>query len=259
MPTHPLTFPGGQGATLAARLELPDSGTPAACAVFAHCFTCSKDSKAAVTISRALAELGMAVLRFDFTGLGESDGEFSQTTYSGSVADVVAAAAFMRGTSHAPTLLIGHSLGGAAVLRAARDIPEVRAVVSIGSPSQPSHVAQLFAAADEAIATHGSAPVVIGSRSFNISRAFLHDLRAASLLEHVAALGRALLIMHAPGDTVVSVDHAARLYAAARHPKSFISLDDADHLLSRRTDARYAAMVLSAWASRFVSPLAERG
>ena len=253
MPTQPLTFPGGQGATLAARLETPDDAPAPSCAIFAHCFTCSKDSKAAVTISRALAALGTAVLLFDFTGLGESEGDFSDTTYTGSVADVVAAASFMRSMLHPPALLIGHSLGGAAVLRAATLIPEVQAVVTIGAPSEPSHVAHLFADVGGSISEGGSAPVTIGNRSFEISRALLDDLRTASVSDAVARLERALLIMHAPNDAVVSVDHASRLYATARHPKSFVSLDDADHLLSRPSDARYAAAVLSAWASRFVT------
>lgn len=259
MPTQSLTFLGGQGATLSARLELPDSGAPTSCAVFAHCFTCSKDSKAAVIISRSLAALGMAVLRFDFTGLGASDGEFSSTTYSGSVLDIVAAARFMGAMLHPPTLLIGHSLGGAAVLRAAGELSDVRAVVTLGAPSEPSHVARLFASATSAIEENGSAPVVIDNRSFNISRTLLDDLREASLLDAVSGLGRALLVMHAPGDSIVSVDHAARLYSAAKHPKSFVSLDDADHLLSRASDARYAAAVLSAWASRYVRQVGPAG
>jgi putative redox protein len=237
---------------LAARLELPELGAPTACAVFAHCFTCSKDSKAAVTISRALAALGMAVLRFDFTGLGDSEGEFAETTYSGSVSDIVAAARFMESMLHAPRLLIGHSLGGAAVLRAARELPDVRAVVTIGAPSEPAHVTRLFAKAAREIADEGSAPVAIGHREFTISRTLVEDLRAATLLDAVAGLGRPLLIMHAPGDRVVSVDHAARLYTAAKHPKSFVSLDDADHLLTRAADAEYAAAVVSAWASRYL-------
>lgn len=252
MSTQTLTFSGGQGATLAARLELPEHGAPTSCALFAHCFTCSKESKAAVAISRSLAERGMAVLRFDFTGLGESEGDFADTTYTGSVSDIVAAARFMEAMFQAPSLLIGHSLGGAAVLHAARALPGVRAVVTIGAPSEPAHVTKLFAAAADSIEEHGSAPVRIGSRSFTISRSMIDDLSSASLSDAVAGLGRALLIMHAPGDTVVSVEHAARLYTAAKHPKSFVSLDDADHLLSRTTDARYAATVLSAWAARYI-------
>lgn len=252
MSTQSLTFVGGQGATLAARLELPEHGAPTSCALFAHCFTCSKESKAAVTISRSLAERGVAVLRFDFTGLGESEGDFADTTYSGSVSDIVAAARFMETMFQGPSLLIGHSLGGAAVLHAARALPGVRAVVTIGAPSDPSHVTNLFAAAADSIEEHGSAPVRIGNRFFTISRSMIDDLSSASLSDAVAGLGRALLIMHAPGDAVVSVDHAARLYTAAKHPKSFVSLDDADHLLSRTTDARYAASVLSAWAARYI-------
>ncbi len=252
MPTERLSFPGAQGATLSARLELPADRAPTACAVFAHCFTCSKDSRAAVTISRSLAALGIAVLRFDFTGLGESDGTFGDTTYTGSVADLVAASTFLETRFEAPSLLIGHSLGGAAVLCAAALLPNVRAIATIGSPSDPSHALHLFADATERIQAHGSAPVTIAGRTFNISDTLVNDLRAATVLDTVRSLRRALLIMHAPSDTVVPIAHAAAIYSAAQHPKSFVSLDDADHLLSTPRDAEYAAAVLNAWASRYL-------
>ena len=252
MPTERFTFEGAQGGALAARLELPSGRAPLACAVFAHCFTCSKESRAAVSISRSLAALGIAVLRFDFTGLGDSEGEFGETTYSGSVADIVAASEAMAARHAAPSLLIGHSLGGAAVLRAAASLPHVRAVATIGAPSDPSHALHLFGDATEAIDAHGAAPVTIAGRTFTVSRSLVDDLRAASVLDAVRALDRALLVMHSPVDQVVGVAHAAQLYTAARHPKSFVSLDDADHLLTRPRDAEYAAAVICAWASRYL-------
>ncbi|MEP7384493.1 MAG: bifunctional alpha/beta hydrolase/OsmC family protein [Gemmatimonadota bacterium] len=251
MATRTLDFPGGQGAQLVARLELPAIRSPDAVAIFAHCFTCSKDVRAAVMISRSLADRGIAVLRFDFTGLGESEGEFGDTTYSGSVADLVAAARFVTETIAAPQLLIGHSLGGAAAIHAAHAIPSVRAVVTIGAPSHTEHALALFASAAERIAADGSAEVTIAGRSFHVSQALVDDLREARVLDAARSLDRPLLIMHAPGDAVVPIEHAARLYSAARHPKSFVSLDDADHLLSRAADAEYAAGVLAVWASRY--------
>jgi uncharacterized OsmC-like protein/alpha/beta superfamily hydrolase len=253
MPTERLTFPGAQGGLLAARLELPAGRPPVACALFAHCFTCSKDSRAAVTISRSLAALGIAVLRFDFTGLGDSEGDFGQTTYSGSVDDLLAAARFLATRFQAPSLLIGHSLGGAAAIRAAGSLPDVKAVVTIGAPSDPAHALHLFEHASDQIAAQGSAPVTIAGRTFDVSRALVDDLREATLTDALRALDRALLIMHSPVDRVVPVAHAATLYTAARHPKSFVSLDSADHLLTQPGDAEYAAAVLSAWASRYLT------
>lgn len=252
MPTEALTFAGAQGAQLAARLELPADRPPTACAVFAHCFTCSKESRAAVTISRSLAALGIAVLRFDFTGLGESGGEFADTTHTGSVADLVAASRFLQERFAAPSLLIGHSLGGAAVLCAAAQLPDVRAVATIGAPSDPSHALHLFDSAVDDIAREGSAPVRIAGRTFRISQSLVDDLRQSSVLDTVRTLDCAVLFMHSPVDEVVPVAHAAALYTAARHPKSFVSLDDANHLLSRPKDAEYVAAVLNAWASRYL-------
>lgn len=252
MSTESLSFAGAQGAQLAARLELPADRPPKACAIFAHCFTCSKESRAAVTVSRALAALGIAVLRFDFTGLGESGGEFTDTTHSGSVADLVAAAHFMRGRYAAPSLLIGHSMGGTAVLRAAAQLPDVRAVATIGAPSDPAHALRLFEGAADEIERAGSANVRIAGRTFRVSQSLVDDLRQSAVLDTVRSLDCALLIMHSPVDEEIPVAHAAALYTAARHPKSFVSLDDANHLLTRHEDAEYVAAVLNAWASRYL-------
>ena len=244
-------FPATQGHELAARLETPGI-EPRAYALFAHCFTCSKESRAAAYISRALAARGIAVLRFDFTGLGQSGGEFSQSTFSSNVDDVVCAARYLREHHGAPQLLIGHSLGGAAVIAAAGEIPEARAVVTIGSPYEPRHVEQLLTNTDELV-TKGEATVNIGGRPFHIRREFLEDLERHDPSRVIAGLGKALLIMHSPRDTIVSIDNAAKIFMAAKHPKSFVSLDRADHLVSREEDAAYAAEVLSAWASRYLT------
>ena len=245
-------FPGRHGHELAARLEMP-SLPPRAYALFAHCFTCSKDSKAAVFLADALSEHGIAVLRFDFTGLGGSQGDFANTDFSSNVGDLVAAAAWLRANHKAPAILVGHSLGGAAMLAAARDIPESKAVATIAAPFEPSHVKGLLHDAADAIAKDGSAEVDLGGRRFTIRKEFLDDLDKQPQREAIAKLGRALLIMHSPADDTVSIDNAAEIFMCARHPKSFVSLDKASHLLTNRDDARYAANVLAAWASRFVA------
>jgi putative redox protein len=246
-----LEFPGSRGARLAARLELPE-GEPTAYALFAHCFACSKESFAATRISAALAERGIAVLRFDFTGLGGSDGDFASTDFSSNVGDLIAAAEFLRSTRRAPRLLIGHSLGGAAVLAAARAIPEATAVATIGAPFEPAHVKRLLAPAVAEIEAAGEAEVVLAGRKFRIRKEFLDDIASQQSREAIAGLRKALLILHAPRDAMVSIDEAGRIFQAARHPKSFVSLDDADHLLTRRDDAAYVAAVLAAWASRYL-------
>ncbi len=258
-----ITFAGAAGHELAARLDRP-VGPVAAYALFAHCFTCSKDVFAAARISAALAERGIAVLRFDFTGLGHSGGEFANTGFSSNVADLVAAAEFLRSHERAPTVLIGHSLGGAAALAAAGRMPELRAVVTINAPSDPAHVLAHFGDARQEIARNGAADVTIGGRSFTITRDFVEDLHEQRLLDGVRELRRALLILHAPHDPIVAIDNASRIFQAARHPKSFVSLDDADHLLTRREDAVYVADVVAAWASRYVeappgAPAQEQG
>lgn len=255
MRTERLTFTGGSGAELAARLELPVVGEPRAYALFAHCFTCSKNLKAAVAVSRALTTAGFGVVRFDFTGLGESEGDFADTNFSSNVGDLRAAIAFMSERLEGPALLVGHSLGGAAVLRAAADCPTVRAVVTIGAPAEAAHVLRHIEASSEQIERAGEAEVSIGGRPFTIRKQFLDDLAMISMREAVAGLGRALLILHAPTDRIVGIDNAARIYGWAKHPKSFVSLDDADHLLSDAADAEYAARVIGAWASRYVPTL----
>jgi putative redox protein len=251
MNTQKIQFPGHSGDLLAARLDAPD-GTPLAYALFAHCFTCSKDVFAASRISAAMVERGFAVLRFDFTGLGMSDGEFANTNFSSNVADLVKAADYLREQHVAPTLLIGHSLGGAAVLAAASEIDEVTAVATIGAPSEPLHVQKQLGDKVEAIREQGELEVQLGGRPFLIKRQFLDDLEASTIRDRVAHLDRALLVMHSPLDMIVPVDNAREIFIAAKHPKSFISLDDADHLLRKRRDAEYAASVLASWAWRYL-------
>ncbi|MDJ0349002.1 bifunctional alpha/beta hydrolase/OsmC family protein [Cryobacterium sp. PH29-G1] len=245
-----LEFTGSQGATLAARLDLPDS-TPRAYALFAHCFTCSKDVFAAARISRALTDFGIAVLRFDFTGLGQSGGDFANTNFSSNIEDLVHAADFLREHYVAPSLLIGHSLGGAAVLAVTSRIPEVRAVATIGAPADPDHLAHLLRESRAEIEACGEAEVQLAGRTFRIRRQFLDDIAAQPQAERIRDLGAALLVMHSPVDSTVDVDNARRIYGAARHPKSFVALDGADHLLTKPADAAFAAGMLATWASRY--------
>lgn len=247
-----ITFIGSQGHELAGRLDLPPK-EPAAIALFAHCFTCGKDVAAASRISAGLVAEGFGVLRFDFTGLGSSQGEFANTNFTSNVDDLIAAADMLRDRHHAPSLLVGHSLGGAAVLAAAARIPEVTAVATIAAPSDPAHVTGVFTHdALDAINQHGEAQVDLAGRPFRITRQFLDDIGGQRLDDAVSTLGAALLVMHSPVDALVDVDHARRIYMSARHPKSFISLDGADHLLTSRADSAYVARVLAAWASRYV-------
>jgi putative redox protein len=246
-----VTFPGSHGDLLAARLDLP-AGPPRAYALFAHCFTCSKDLRAASRIAAVLTERGFGLLRFDFTGLGASGGEFANTNFSSNIDDVVAAADWLRSHHRAPQLLVGHSLGGAAVIAASVRIPEVHAVATLGAPADTSHVAGLFAGALDCIDRDGEADVELDGRSFTITRQFVADLRSGSIADAAAAFKGALLIMHSPVDNTVGVEHAATLYRAARHPKSFVSLDGADHLLSDVADAEYAASMIGTWAGRYL-------
>src|SRR5258707_13170184 len=251
MPIERVDFANSRGQTLAALLELPDR-EPVATALFAHCFTCGKDNLAAKRIAETLARRGIAVLRFDFTGLGMSEGEFANTDFSSNVADLVAAADHLRKTRRAPALLIGHSLGGAAVLAAADQVPEARAVATIAAPSDPGHVVGLFKDDVADIRAQGEREVVLEGRPFRIRREFLDDVAEQNLIARVAALRTALLVLHSPTDATVGIDNASRIFLAARHPKSFVSLADADHLLTRRRDALYAAHVIAAWAERYV-------
>lgn len=249
-----VSFPGAGGAMLAARFERP-AGPVRATALFAHCFTCSKDGHAATRIARALADLGIATLRFDFTGLGGSDGDFANSGFSSNVGDLVAAAEFLRSRGEAPRILVGHSLGGAAVLAAAARVPEAKAVATIGAPADPDHVRHLLAGAASEIETKGEAEVAIAGRRFRIARSFLDDLGRHPLADTIGQLRRALLVFHAPTDDTVGIDNATRIFVAARHPKSFVSLAGADHLLSRAEDGVYVASVLAAWAARYVPEL----
>ncbi len=251
MPQERVLFPGHNGVQLSGRLETPD-GDIRACAMFAHCFTCSKDVFAATRISRGLAQRGYAVLRFDFAGLGQSDGEFEDTNFSSNVADLLAAAAFMRDRAEAPALLIGHSLGGAAVLRAAPEIPECRAVCTVGAPSEPDHVRALLSEGEAALREHGEATIDLGGRPMTVRQQLIDDLNSQSGADAAAKLKRALLVFHSPIDATVGIDNAEAIYKAARHPKSFVSLDGADHLLTNRADAEFVADVLAAWAQRYV-------
>ena len=251
MPTERITFEGHAGHKLSARLDTPD-GPHLATALFAHCFTCSKDIPAARRIAARLNAMGIAVLRFDFTGLGHSEGEFENTSFSSNVDDLVHASNFLAERKIAPDMLIGHSLGGAAVLRAASQIETVKAVVTIGAPFDPEHVTENFANAISKINTEGQADVCLGGRPFKIKKHFIDDIAGSKLGPSVAKLNRALLVLHAPMDDIVSIDNAAAIFTAAKHPKSFVTLDDADHLISRAKDAEYTAGVIAAWAERYL-------
>lgn len=251
MQSKRLDFEGGHGAKLSARLDLPD-GKPRAFALFAHCFTCSKDLNATRRIAGELAGRGIAVLRFDFTGLGSSEGEFSSTNFSSNIADLVRAADELRDDFAAPSLLIGHSLGGAAVLAAAHQIPEVKAVVTIGAPSNANHVTHNFAAKLDEIDAQGKAEVTLAGRKFTIEKQFLDDLEKSAVKAHVAELKKPLLIFHSPLDETVGIDNASDIFLAAKHPKSFVSLDSADHLLTEPSDAEFVAATIAAWSERYL-------
>jgi len=251
MPTEKFTFTGHAGHELAARLDLPE-GPVLATALFAHCFTCSKDIPAARRIAARLAGAGIAVLRFDFTGLGHSGGEFENTSFTGNIEDLVLAAGALAERDMAPTLLIGHSLGGAAVLGAARRIDSARAVATIGAPYDPGHVTHNFGDALEVIDAEGVAEVNLGGRPVRIGKDFVDSVRAETLADEIAGLNRALLILHAPRDTVVGIGNAAEIFKAAKHPKSFVTLDNADHLITDPADAEYATNVIAAWATRYL-------
>jgi putative redox protein len=254
--TEKLTFEGSLGAPLAARLDMP-LGQPKAYAIFAHCFTCSKDTHAAARVSDALAAQGIAVLRFDFTGLGGSGGDFANTNFSSNLADLKLAADYLRRQHQPPQLLIGHSLGGTAVLAVAADIPEVRAVATINSPADAEHVVHAFAMKADAIERDGEAEVTLAGRTFRIRRDFITDVRAHDMAPRIRQMKKALLVLHAPADPVVGIENAARIFDAALHPKSFISIDGADHLLTRKQDASYVASVLASWAARYLTDVAE--
>ncbi len=252
MPRTQVLFYNKQNESLSGLLELPNARVNCY-AIFAHCFTCSKDGIAATYISRALAENGVAVLRFDFTGLGNSAGDFPNTNFSSNLDDLFAAAEFLQENYAAPQILIGHSLGGSAVLAVAKQIESVRAVVTINSPATAEHVKHLFDDAHNEILNNQSAKVSLGGRSFTIQKQFIEDLDRHNTLDHIKELGKALLVFHSPVDQIVSIDEATRIYLAAKHPKSFITLDQADHLLSDKGDANYVAAVITAWVSRYLA------
>ncbi len=247
-----VTFTNKEGQTLSGRLELPADQHPHNFALFAHCFTCNKNLGAVRNISRALTSQGFGVLRFDFTGLGESEGDFADTNFSGNVEDLIAASDYLSEQYEAPTLLIGHSLGGAAVIFAASEIESIKAVATIGAPSNPKHVKHLLKSGIEEIEANGKAVVNLSGRDFTIKKQFLDDLDPKSLPEVAQNLRKALLVMHSPQDTTVEIKNAEEIYVSARHPKSFVSLDGADHLLMRKEDSIYAGEVIAGWSSRYI-------
>ncbi|MEM9262055.1 MAG: alpha/beta fold hydrolase, partial [Pseudomonadota bacterium] len=249
--TEKATFVGSQGDTLSAALDRPE-GEPVAFVLFAHCFSCTKDIKAAREIARALRRNGFGVLRFDFTGLGASSGEFGNTNFSSNVEDLVRAADFLREHYQAPSIMIGHSLGGSAVIVAGQRVPEVQGIVTIGAPSEAAHVAHQFGSGRAEIEEKGEAIVQLSGRPFSIKKQFLEDIEGARVRDAAASLKKPLLIMHAPHDETVGIDNASALFVAAKHPKSFVSLDTADHLLRDAKDARYAAETIAAWSSRYL-------
>jgi alpha-beta hydrolase superfamily lysophospholipase len=253
MLTERMDFQGLHG-KLSAKLDAP-AGTPRAYGIFAHCFTCSKDVLAATRIAQGLAEAGIAMLRFDFAGLGASAGDFADTNFTSNVEDIVAAADFLRARFAAPRLLVGHSMGGAAVLAAAARIPEATAVATIAAPSDPHYVVnKLLAEHLDTIAKLGEARVRLAGRNFNIRHQFVEDAARHALPDKIANLGRALLVMHAPGDDTVDMANATRIFAQARHPKSFVSLDGVDHLVTSKDDAAYVTALIAAWSARYINP-----
>lgn len=253
-----ITFTGIDGTQLAARLDLPE-GKPQAYAIWAHCFSCTKDIFAASRVAAGLTARDIAVFRFDFTGLGASEGDFANTNFSSNVGDLIAAADHLRENFEAPKLLIGHSLGGAAVLAGAGKIPEAEAVCTIGAPADPAHVAHHFQDSRAEIEEKGEAEVLLVGRPFRIKKQFLEDIESQKLEHDIATMKKALLVFHSPIDAIVGVDNAAHIFQAAKHPKSFVSLDDADHLLSRKEDATYVADVITAWAARYICSPAAAG
>lgn len=251
MESKKIEFTGSTGDTLSAKIDLPEDN-PKAYALFAHCFTCSKDLKAVGNITRSLAEIGIATLRFDFTGLGQSGGDFSDTNFSSNVDDLVKAYEYMNEKWDAPSILIGHSLGGAAVLQAAHKMESVKAVATVGAPAEPSHVIENFEMSLEEIEEKGEAKVTLEGRPFTIKKQFIHDLEETRMKQFIHNLGKALIVFHSPIDNTVGIDNASKIFIAAKHPKSFISLDKANHLLSEKVDSQYVGKVLGTWSEKYI-------
>lgn len=253
MNSKDITFEGSQGFNLKGRLDLPEDGSPDTFALFAHCFTCNKNLKAVGNINRSLTSHRIGVLRFDFTGLGESEGDFSDTNFSSNIEDLIKAAEYLENHYQAPQMLIGHSLGGAAVLQAAGQLDTVQAVATVGAPCSPTHVAHLFKDHEETIEEQGFAKVTLARRTFTIKKQFLDDLQEYTMDHHIQNLDRALMIFHSPVDQVVGVENAAHIFENAKHPKSFVSLDNADHLLMNPQDSKYVGHVTASWADRYLN------
>ncbi|MEM9856289.1 MAG: bifunctional alpha/beta hydrolase/OsmC family protein [Bacteroidota bacterium] len=253
MNSKKISFNNGAGEPLSANLEMPLMGRPTAYAVFAHCFTCSKNLSAVINISRSLTQSNIAVLRFDFTGLGNSSGDFSDTNFSSNIEDLHAAYDFLRENYEAPSIIIGHSLGGSAVLAAAGGMPHIKSVVTIGSPSDPLHVKHLLAEGLDEIKKKGQTTVSIGGRPFKMKKQFLDDLAKNDLKAILGSLGKSLLILHSPQDEIVAIENARKIYEGAMHPKSFVTLDGADHLLSNKEDSLYVGQIIASWATRYIN------
>jgi putative redox protein len=252
MKSEKITFFNSEGHKLAAKIEFPKTETPLGFALFAHCFTCNKNLTAVRNIGRALTDNGIAVLRFDFTGLGESEGEFENTNFSSNVEDLISAAKYLEENFEAPKILIGHSLGGAAVIFAASQLNSVKAVATIGAPSNPSHVSHLLKSGINEIEEFGEAIVDIGGREFKVKKQFLDDIKEKSINESVKIMKNALLVMHSPQDATVGIENAEAIYKAGWHPKSFISLDGADHLLTKKEDSTYVGKMIATWSARYI-------
>ena len=259
MKTIHVSFTNPDGHDLSASIEMPVNKRPIAYALFAHCFTCNKNLQAVINISRALTAKGIAVMRFDFTGLGESDGDFADTNFSSNVEDLICAANHLESDYQAPKIIIGHSLGGAAVMMAAAQISSIEAIATIGAPADPVHVKRLFRSSVEEIEEKGYAKVFIGGRPFTIKKQFMQDLEERNVIQRLAELRKPLLIFHSPQDAIVDIANAEKIYKAAHHPKSCVSLDKADHLLSNERDAIYVGEVIAAWADRYVNMTKENG
>lgn len=255
MASTSVRFPNATGQLLAGKLEIPAHGKPRAYALYAHCFTCGKDVRAAFNICHALASHGIATLRFDFTGLGESQGVFADTTFSTNISDLVAAAKFLTANYQAPKILVGHSLGGTAVLEAAHSIPSCIAVATVAAPANPEHVARLLGSARTLVETQGEADVLLAGRKFHFKKAFLDDLATQQWKDSIRGLRKPLLIFHSPMDTTVDISNAAEIFTTALHPKSFVALNNADHLLSKDEDSEYVGLMLAAWASKYLGEL----